>query len=82
MRKLACLALVFIISACTNLSDHECAWKAMDERDIRGAGDIWRPLAKAGDAEAQFRLGDSYQIRKFPDYDPEKGVFWLRKAVA
>jgi hypothetical protein len=81
MRILACLALVFIVSACTNLSDQKATLLTLPTIDIRAEREKWIPLAKAGDAEAQFRLGDSYQYKNFPDYDPVKGVFWLRKAV-
>ena len=82
MRILACLALVFIVSACTNMSDHERAQKAWAQNDIKAAREIWRPLAIAGEAEAQFRLGTTYLALDYPGHDPVKGLSWLHKAVA
>ncbi len=49
--------------------------------DAAAAMRCFEPLAKAGDAEAEFQLGMSYGGLNAPVHDPRKSEFWLKKAA-
>jgi len=49
--------------------------------DYRAAYDEWLPLAKLGDAEAQYNLGVMYDQGACVDRDLTKAASWYRKAA-
>ena len=44
--------------------------------------DTLRTAASAGDAESQYKLGQSYQLGKGVAQDPEMAILWYRRAFA
>lgn len=55
------------------------AWEAGDyARAIRE----WRPLAQAGDADAQFNLGQAYKLGRGVTQDMAQAIAWFQRAAA
>jgi len=50
--------------------------------DFMKAYDIWLPLAKAGNAEAQFRVGRLYDFGEAVDTNVVKIIHWYSKAAS
>lgn len=55
------------------------AWKQGDHTRAVAA---WRPLAAAGDADAQFNLGQAYKLGRGVPIDLPIAMDWFRKAAA
>ncbi len=77
---LCCLALSPVPASAESVSAGLAAYR---EGDYRGARDIWRSLAEAGGAVAQFNLGKLYEngggeVRQ----DYSQAVRWYREAAA
>jgi tetratricopeptide (TPR) repeat protein len=49
--------------------------------DHQGAIAVWRPLAEAGDADAQFNMGQAYKLGKGVPADPATAQSWYLKAA-
>ncbi|MFL6845807.1 MAG: SPOR domain-containing protein [Allosphingosinicella sp.] len=49
--------------------------------DPGGAVALWRPLAEAGDADAQFNMGQAYKLGKGVAADPAQAQSWYMKAA-
>lgn len=54
------------------------AWQA---GDYAKAVDLWRPLASAGNADAQFNLAQAYRLGRGVPADAKAGEDWYRKAA-
>ncbi|MFL0417725.1 SPOR domain-containing protein [Sphingomonas sp. 179-I 2A4 NHS] len=54
---------------------------AWSRGDYKAAVDIWRPLAVAGDADAQFNLGQAYKLGRGVPIDMPIATEWYRKAA-
>ena len=54
---------------------------AWSRGDYRTAVDTWRPLATAGDADAQFNLGQAYKLGRGVPVDLPIATEWFRKAA-
>lgn len=54
------------------------AWQA---GNYAGAVAIWRPLAQAGNADAQFNLAQAYRLGHGVAADPQAAMGWYRKAA-
>lgn len=54
------------------------AWQA---GDYAKAVDVWRPLASAGNADAQFNLAQAYRLGRGVPADAKAGEDWYRKAA-
>ena len=54
---------------------------AWSHGDYKAAVDIWRPLAVAGDADAQFNLGQAYKLGRGVPIDMPIATEWYRKAA-
>ena len=54
---------------------------ALRRNDFASAARELRPLAEAGDAEAQYRIGLMYEYGKGYPQDKAQGIVWLRKAA-
>ncbi len=50
-------------------------------QDYAKAAAEWRPLAEAGDARAQFRLGDLYESGRGLPRDPAQAAQWYERAA-
>jgi TPR repeat protein len=54
---------------------------ALRRTDFASAARELRPLAEAGDAEAQYRIGLMYEYGKGYPQDKAQGIVWFRKAA-
>jgi len=54
------------------------AWR---RGDYNAALAIWRPLAEAGDAEAQFNLAQAYRLGRGVPKDEQAAIEWYRRAA-
>jgi TPR repeat protein len=59
----------------------ENALAMLDQQRYADAYAILQPMASAGDAEAQFLIGNLIIDRHIDGVDQEKGVHWLEQAV-
>ena len=50
--------------------------------DFKQAYNIWLPLAEAGNAEAQFRVGRLYDFEEIEDVDINAAISWYKYAAA
>lgn len=64
------------------LADVRAGVEAWQRGDYRKAVDEWRPLAIAGDADAQFNLGQAYKLGRGVPLDPGLAEQWFGKAAA
>ncbi len=75
------LAGVFAAALSTPaLADFEAGWGAYQQGDFATALAVWRPLAEAGEARAQFNLGIMFDQGRGVARDRESAIGWLRKA--
>jgi uncharacterized protein len=49
--------------------------------DFASAVSTWRPLAIAGDADAQYNLGQAYRLGRGVPVDPQMAESWFKKAA-
>ena len=54
---------------------------AWSRGDYKAALDEWRPLAAAGDADAQFNMGQAYKLGRGVPVDQALSTEWYRKAA-
>ena len=54
---------------------------AYERGDYETAIQLWKPLAKQGDVDAQFNLGTMYDEGKGVTQDDKEAVIWYRKAA-
>ncbi|MEA3082036.1 MAG: uncharacterized protein QOD54_1704, partial [Sphingomonadales bacterium] len=54
---------------------------AWQRADYPGAVSIWRPLAEAGDADAQFNLGQAYRLGRGVRIDLAAAKIWFERAA-
>jgi cell division protein FtsN len=54
------------------------AWQA---GNFASALTIWRPLAEAGNADAQFNVAQAYRLGRGVAADPKQAMAWYRKAA-
>ena len=73
------ISLVLIFSAPAH-ADFAAGQAAYDRGDFNAAYNEWLPLAEAGDAEAQFRVGRLYDVGEGRPADWPKAVKWYEKA--
>jgi cell division septation protein DedD len=75
----ALVALVMAAPALANVKDGVEAWRA---GDFPKAVAEWRGPAAAGDADAQFNLGQAYKLGRGVPADQTTAMEWYRKAAA
>ena len=80
-RSLALAALLLAAGAPPAQADFAEGLAAFDAGDYRGALDAWRPLAKAGDAEAQVALAGLYRGGLGIPADLAAAARWYRRAA-
>src|SRR5437763_3427568 len=54
---------------------------AWQRADYPGAIAVWRPLAEAGDADAQFNLGQAYRLGRGVPLDLSAAKLWFERAA-
>ena len=81
MRAKLAAALVLGVLATPALADVKAGVDAYNRGDYRKAVDEWRPLAIAGDADAQFNLGQAYKLGRGVPVDLAMAEEWYRKAA-
>ncbi|NTS65678.1 SEL1-like repeat protein [Sphingomonas sp. HHU CXW] len=64
------------------LADVKAGVEAWSRGDYPAAVAQWRAPAAAGDADAQFNLGQAYKLGRGVAADPAQAVDWFRKAAA
>lgn len=64
------------------LADVKAGVDAWQQGDYGKAIGEWRPLANAGDADAQFNLGQAYKLGRGVPADLSTAMDWYRKASA
>lgn len=79
--RLAVLATLAMLAAPANagVPEGKAAWAA---GDYAGALAQLRPPAEAGDAEAQFYLGEAYRLGRAVPADNDQAMIWYRRAAA
>jgi TPR repeat protein len=79
------LPVVLVFLAClggASAQDYEAGLKAFQAEIYARARDIWRPLADAGDAQAQYGLGVMYERGAGGiAADPSRAAHWYARAV-
>jgi cell division septation protein DedD len=70
-----------MIVATPALADVKQGVDAWSRGDYKMAVDTWRPLAAAGDADAQFNLGQAYKLGRGVPVDLPMAIEWFRKAA-
>lgn len=75
------LAAMLGISA-PALADVKAGVDAWQQGDYARAINEWRPLADAGDPDAQFNLGQAYKLGRGVQADLKVALDWYRKAAA
>jgi cell division septation protein DedD len=81
MKHVHLFALVAALSAAPALADLKTGDIAWQHGDYAAAVGEWRPLAIAGDPEAQFHLGQAYQLGRGVPIDLKLAEDWLRRAA-
>ena len=74
-------ASIFIAIATPALADVKAGVDAWSRGDYRKAVEEWRPAAIAGDADAQFNLGQAYKLGRGVPVDMAMAESWYRKAA-
>ncbi|WP_432769284.1 MAG: sporulation protein [Sphingopyxis sp.] len=65
-------------AAAANVKDGVDAW---EKGNYQQAVAVWRPLALAGDPDAQFNLGQAYKLGRGVPTDPAQAEGWYRRAA-
>jgi len=83
MRKLilGAVAVGLMGAAIPAGADVKAGVDAWAKGDFPKAVAEWRPLAVAGDADAQFNLGQAYKLGRGVPLDPAMAESWFRKAA-
>nr|WP_312491260.1 SPOR domain-containing protein [Sphingomonas sp.] len=76
------VALATCLVAAPAFADVKAGVDAWARGDYRTAVEEWRPAAIAGDADAQFNLGQAYKLGRGVPVDPTLAESWFRKAAA
>ena len=71
-----------LTAALPALADVKAGVDAWQQGDYVKAITEWRPLANAGDPDAQFNLGQAYKLGRGVPADLNSAVDWYRKATA
>lgn len=71
----------FATPALAQANDTKAGVDAFMQGDYDRAVRIWRPLAIAGDADAQYNLGQAYWLGRGVANDPKQAEDWYRRAA-
>ncbi len=81
MRNLLIAFAVSSLVAAPAFADVKAGVDAWSRGDFQTALKEWRPLAVAGDADAQFNLGQAYKLGRGVPIDLNQAEGWYRKAA-
>jgi cell division septation protein DedD len=81
MMKLVAAALGAVVIAAPALADVKAGVEAWGRGDFARAVQEWRGPAAAGDADAQFNLGQAYKLGRGVPTDQGIAIEWFRKAA-
>jgi TPR repeat protein len=82
VRSLAGCAIVLVGVAGTAWAQTDAAQAAFEREDYAAAAALYAPLAKAGNAEAQYRMGMMARFGWGVDKDPAAAARWFERAAA
>ena len=82
MRPLLLAVILFACLVAPAWADFRDGWVAFEEGDYATAFREWKPLAKQGDASAQYNLGHMYYEGKGVPQDFAEAFGWFGKAAA
>jgi cell division septation protein DedD len=74
-------AAIMMAAATPTLADVKAGVDAWSHGDYKKAVEQWRPDAIAGDADAQFNLGQAYKLGRGVPVDLQMAESWYRKAA-
>ena len=75
------LLIALVVAPVPSRADFTAGLKAYDAGDFKTAMKEWLPLAQAGDAEAQFRVGRLYDVGEGVPRNAEKAISWYQKSA-
>lgn len=75
-------AAAMVTLAPSALADVKAGVDAWQQGDYDKAVAVWRPLAQAGDPDAQFNMGQAYKLGRGVRADMATAIDWYRKATA
>ena len=81
MMKLVAATLGVVVIAAPALADVKAGVEAWGRGDFARAVQEWRGPATAGDADAQFNLGQAYKLGRGVPADQGIAIEWFRKAA-
>lgn len=76
----AALALAALSAAAPARADVKAGVDAWTQGDYERAVAAWRPLAVAGDADAQFNMGQAYKLGRGVPVDLPQALDWYKRA--
>lgn len=79
---IAMTALSIGTAATPAIADVKTGVDAWQQGDYAKAIGEWRPLAQAGDPDAQFNMGQAYKLGRGVSADVTTAIGWYRKAAA
>ncbi len=77
----AAAAVLFFAAAGTAQADGRAGFEAWQRGDFATALKNWRPLAIAGDSEAQYNMGQAYRLGRGVPVDMKIAEDWFRKSA-
>ena len=80
-KHLFALSTAALLLAVPAHADVKAGVDAWSRGDFARAVAEWRPLAIAGDADAQFNMGQAYKLGRGVPIDPAQALEWFRKAA-
>lgn len=75
------LAALLMTTGSSALADVKAGVEAWERGDYAAAVAEWRPLALAGDPDAQFNLGQAYKLGRGVPVDLDQAETWYRRAA-
>lgn len=72
---------IALASGAQALADVKAGIDAYQRGDFATAVSTWQPLANAGDADAQYNLGQSYRLGRGVPIDPQIAESWFKRAA-
>ena len=80
-KYLVAAAMIGVLSAPAPAQSVKAGIEAWQKADYSGAVSIWRPLADAGDADAQFNLGQAYRLGRGVPIDLSVAKVFFERAA-
>lgn len=81
MRLIGMASAIVVLASVPALADVKKGFDAWERGDYPSAIREWRPLAIAGDAEAQYNMGQAYKLGRGVPVDLKLAEDWFRKSA-